>query len=112
MLYSYLDEDYSLMYVTCSKLDEAKEIAKTLVEEKLAACVSIIPDIISVYRWDGKVHQEGEVLLKIKTRESLFTEVSEKIMELHSATLPEIISVEIQDATDDYKKWLFDETDK
>jgi periplasmic divalent cation tolerance protein len=106
----YLDDEYSVIYITCPSLDEARNIATILVEEKLAACVSIIPEIISTYRWDNKIQAYSETQLMVKTKASLFSELSVRVKELHSATLPEIIEVSIIQATNEYKMWLHDET--
>ena len=112
MAKSYLDEKYSIIYVTCSELKDSAQIGLTLLYEKLAACVTVIPSTISIYRWKDNIQQDSEVQLVIKTRSSSFSEVSKLIKELHSAELPEIIAVEITQATDEYKKWLYDETNK
>ena len=110
MQLGYINEDCSVILVTAPAIDDARLIAKTLVEEKLAACVSIIPETISTYRWQGKVEEYSEVTLIIKTKDNLFEEVVDRVKKLHPATLPEIISARIDQITDDYKVWLFDET--
>lgn len=110
MLQNYLSEDYTVIYVTVPMLDTARDIAKTLVEEKLAACVSIIPQIISTYRWQNKIEEYSESKLFIKTKTALFDQIATRVKQLHPATLPEIISIKIDRATDEYAMWLFDET--
>jgi periplasmic divalent cation tolerance protein len=105
----FVEDSYIIVFITIPSLEEAREIAKALVEERLAACVSIIPQIISTYRWQGKVAEYSEVELLVKTKSELFEKLSDKVKKIHSATLPEIISVRMDKATDDYKMWMFDE---
>lgn len=108
--YNIVGDEYSVIYITCPSVDEARTIAKALVEERLAACVTIIPEIISTYRWEGKVQEYSEAKLMVKTRSAYFEKIATKVKALHSATLPEIIEVLISQATSEYKMWLFDET--
>jgi len=110
MLQNYLSEDYSVIYVTVPTLENARDIARVLVDERLAACVSIIPQIISTYRWQEKIEDYSESKLMIKTKTALFDKVATRVKQLHPATLPEIISVKIDNATSEYTMWLFDET--
>jgi periplasmic divalent cation tolerance protein len=105
----FVEDDYIIVFITVPALEEAREIAKVLVEERLAACVSIIPQIISTYRWQGKVTEYSEAKLLVKTKSELFEKLSNRVKKMHSATLPEIISIRVDKATDDYKMWMFDE---
>ncbi len=84
--------DISVIMVTAGNGDEALIIARTLVEEKLAACVQIIPRIRSIYRWKGEICDEEEYLLIMKTRQALFPALQNRIRKLHSYEVPEIIS--------------------
>ncbi len=85
-------------------MDEAKKIAKALIEEKRAACVNIVPKVVSLYVWDGKLCEDEEVLLIIKAVE--FEPVRQKIKELHSYEVPEIIALEIKEAEKSYLEWM------
>lgn len=98
--------DYLQVSTTAATADEAERIAAVLVEQRLAACVQIIPQLRSVYRWQGKVEQANEWLCLIKTRRSLFDEVEAEIRRLHSYDCPEIIAVTIERGNEDYLRWL------
>jgi periplasmic divalent cation tolerance protein len=96
----------TVVMVTASSQTEAEKIAKELVEGRLAACVSIIPNMRSIYTWEGKVEVSEELLLIIKTKIELFEQLKETIKGLHSYKIPEIISLPITHALDDYVKWI------
>jgi periplasmic divalent cation tolerance protein len=95
-----------IVLTTAGSQDEAKKIAHALVERKLAACVNIIPQIESIYRWQGKVENATEWLLVIKTKSSAFAQVRDAIRELHSYELPECLLLEIPDGSTDYLSWI------
>lgn len=99
-----------VVFITASNEDEGANIAKTLVEERLAGCVNIVKDIRSIYRWEGKTEDEKEVLMIAKTQKSLFTKLSQRVRELHSYTVPEIIAMPVVEGSEDYLKWLKDIT--
>ena len=86
--------------------DTATRIAEALVTEQLAACVNIIPAIQSVYRWEGAVEHDEELLLLIKTSSAIWSRLEERILVLHPYELPEIISVRIQDGNKNYLNWI------
>src|SRR5215469_2637534 len=95
-----------LVLTTAGSKQEAEKIAYTLVERNLAACVNIVPQITSVYRWQGKVERAQEFLLVIKTTAEAFERVSQAIRESHSYELPECISLAIDGGSVEYLKWL------
>ena len=97
-----------LRIALCTVPDEttAGKIADTLVSEKLAACVNIIPSIVSVYRWKDAVEHSQELLLLIKTSESVWPMLEVRILELHPYELPEIITVPIHTGQTDYTQWI------
>ena len=100
-----------VVFITVSNENEAANIARALVEGKLAACVNIVRNLRSIYRWQGKIEDEPEVLMIVKTQKKLFNRLSRKVRELHSYTVPEIIALPIVDGSEDYLKWLKEVTD-
>ena len=100
---------YHLIYITAKDKEEARKIGKTLVAEKLAACVNIHP-IKSIYRWQGQVQEEGEVALFAKTKVELADEVIERVKELHSYEVPCIVCYPIEKGYPDYLKWIEEST--
>lgn len=95
-----------VVYITAPNEDEAARIAKALLETRLAGCVNIIRNIRSIYRWQGRIEDEPEVLMVVKTQKSLFEELSKKVRELHSYSVPEIIALPIVEGPQDYIRWL------
>ena len=104
--------DISLVLVTTGSEEEAAKIGRTLVEEKLAACANIVPHIRSIYRWKGKIHDEQEALILIKTRTSLFSALRNRIRELHGYEVPEIIASPISQGLQEYLDWVVTETEE
>ncbi|MCD6488483.1 MAG: divalent-cation tolerance protein CutA [Desulfurococcales archaeon] len=97
-----------VVFITTPTKEEAENIARKLVEEKLAACVNIIGGIKSLFWWEGKVDEANEFLLVIKTRSSVFKELVKRVKELHSYSVPEIIALPIIAGSTSYLKWLED----
>jgi periplasmic divalent cation tolerance protein len=95
-----------LVLTTAGSREEAQRIARALVERRLAACVNIVAQIESIYRWKEKIEQAEEWLLLIKTTTSAFEHVRDAIKELHSYQLPECICLDIEDGSAEYLKWL------
>lgn len=103
-----MTNDGIIVLCTCSGREEAGRIAHALVEARLAACVNILPEIESVYRWQGQIETAGEVLLLIKTLPSRFAELRDRIVALHSYEVPEILAVPIAAGAENYLNWLAD----
>ncbi|XP_056011714.1 protein CutA homolog isoform X2 [Ostrea edulis] len=87
--------DYSVAFVTIDKMEIAKKLAAGLVKEKHAACVNIIPGLISVYEWEGKINEDPELLLKIKTATSKVDDVIKYVRENHPYDVAEVISFKV-----------------
>jgi len=100
----------SIILATYPDKEAAKKVAGLLVEERLAACVQIFP-IESIYSWEGKIFDENEIMLFIKTKVSLFKKVSAFIRKNHSYEVPEIIQIPITDGLPEYLKWIGDNVD-
>lgn len=95
-----------VVFVTVDKKELADKIAETLVTENLAACVNILPQIESVYRWEGKLCRDSELLLIIKTDLACYLRLEEKVKELHTYTTPEVIALPITQGSISYLSWL------
>ncbi|HYM78340.1 MAG TPA: divalent-cation tolerance protein CutA [Candidatus Dormibacteraeota bacterium] len=100
--------DKRIVLSTAGSEDEARRIARHLVELQLAACVNIVPQIESVYHWQGRVESNREWLLLIKTTAEKFPGVCSAIRELHSYELPECISITVDDGSPQYLQWISD----
>jgi periplasmic divalent cation tolerance protein len=99
-----------IVLVTAGSEKQALRIARTLVEERLAACVNLVARVRSIYRWRDAVEEAREHLLVIKTRAALYPRVERRVRELHSYAVPEILSVALEAGDQAYVKWLFDST--
>lgn len=97
---------YSIAFVTTPGTREARKIARRLVEEGLAACCNIIPQVESIFQWEGKVEDAAESLMVIKTRKSLQRKIISRVRELHSYDVPEVIFLPLEAGEPDYMKWL------
>jgi periplasmic divalent cation tolerance protein len=97
--------EFIIVFVTVGKKTEAQRIARTLVEESIAACVGIMRQK-SIYQWKGKIVDDNEFLLMIKTKHGHFSKVRDTVLSLHSYEVPEIISIEIQQGHTPYLEWI------
>jgi len=90
----------------------ARDLARPLVEERLVACVNIVPGLTSIYRWEGKVCEDGESLLVMKTRAALMEQLSARIVELHPYDVPEVIALPLSpgEGNPAYLDWLLEQT--
>ncbi|XP_053152928.1 protein CutA isoform X2 [Hemicordylus capensis] len=98
----------SAAFVTCPNETVAKEIARAVVEKRLAACVNIVPQITSIYEWKGKIEEDAEVLLMIKTRSSRISALAEFVRSVHPYEVAEVIAVPIQQGNPPYLQWVRD----
>ena len=103
--------DIIVIYCTVPDKKIAKNITKVIMKHKLAACVSMIEKVHSVFSWDGEICEEKEILMMIKTRRANYGKIKLVIEDLHSYTVPEIIALPIVDCSEDYLKWLVKETE-
>ena len=98
--------DAIIVFMTASNGEEAARLADMLVGAHLAACVQILPEMESVYRWQGKIERAGEILLLAKTTKSKFEELEREVRALHSYDTPEIIAVPVVAGSARYLEWL------
>lgn len=101
---------YILVLCTINSLDSAKQISRKLVEEKLVSCVNIVPNMTSIYSWNNEIVEDSEFLLLMKTKEDLFSELKQRIVQLHEYEVPEIVCFDIKDGLESYLNWIKDET--
>ena len=101
--------DIRIVFVSIPR-EEAKTFARKLVEERLAACVNIVPKMESYYWWDGKVLEDSESLLLIKTTAARFDDLQQYIVDRHPYDLPEIVALPITEGLEGYLKWVAEET--
>lgn len=102
----YQSGTHSVAFVTSPDEKTAKTLAHGLVNNKLAACVNIIPKILSIYEWEGKVNEDSEVLMMIKTTTSKVDDISKYIRDNHPYTVAEVISFPIENGNQPYLEWM------
>ncbi len=100
--------DKRMVLSTAGSEEEARKIARHLVERRLAACVNVVPQVQSIYRWKDKVEEASEWLLLIKTTAQAFDQVRHAIADMHSYDLPECICLAIEDGSPNYLQWIGD----
>ncbi len=103
--------DAIVVFMTAPNREEAGRLAETLVGEKIAACVQILPEMESVYRWQGKIERQNEILLIAKTKLSEFAALEREVQKIHSYETPEIVACPITAGSAPYLKWLSDSVD-
>jgi periplasmic divalent cation tolerance protein len=99
-----------LCFCTCPDAGSAARLADALVDERLAACVNLVPGLRSVYRWQGAIEHSDEVLLLAKTSRDRFDALTARVRELHPHELPEVIAVEVAGGLPAYLDWVVEQT--
>jgi periplasmic divalent cation tolerance protein len=100
----------TLLVLAACPADRALDLGRTLVEEKLAACATVLPGATSVYFWEGKLETAGESLLLLKTRDDLGDALAKRLREIHPYDVPEILLLPARDGNPDYARWVESET--
>lgn len=100
--------EFLVVLTTVERPEDGERLARLLVERELAACVQVLPPMVSVYRWQGKVEQASEVLLLIKTTGAAYPQLEAAIKGNHPYQTPEIIALPIEAGSNDYLSWLAD----
>lgn len=103
--------DMVLALSTAPDAEQAARIARALVDERLIACANLVPGLTSIYRWQGEVQSDAEVLLLMKTRRSLVRRLKERLPQLHPYQVPELVVTEVTDGLEPYCRWVRDETE-
>jgi periplasmic divalent cation tolerance protein len=91
---------------TCATSQEAESLAQLLVEQRLAACVNLVPGVVSIYRWENKIQKDQEILLLIKTDRDRWLELQNFLTQKHPYQVPELISFDVRDGYAPYLDWL------
>lgn len=99
-----------IIFITCANNKEAKQIATSLVKNRLAACVNIVDKIDSIFWWQGKIDRAKEVLLIIKSKKSKLVKIVKLVKSLHSYAVPEIIALPIIAGNKEYLEWIDEST--
>jgi periplasmic divalent cation tolerance protein len=103
---SYTPGEHSIAYITTPDDQTAKKLAHNIISQNLAACVNIIPQITSIYHWEGKINEDSEVLLMVKTKTARIDELSNFVRENHPYSVAEVISVKIDNGNPPYLDWI------
>lgn len=109
---AYAPGENSIAYVTTPNDESAKKIARDVISNKLAACVNIIPNIQSIYEWEGRINEDLEYLLMIKTTTDKIDELSKYVRENHPYSVAEVISVKIENGNLPYLNWIKESVNK
>jgi periplasmic divalent cation tolerance protein len=102
--------DILVVLVTAPSAEKAAELARQLVEERLAACGNVLPGIRSIYRWEGKVQDEPEALLVLKTHRDRFEALRNRVLALHPYQVPEVLALPVEAGNEQYLAWVTGET--
>lgn len=96
----------AISFVTCATKREAERIARTLVRERLAACVNLVPAVASVYVWKGKLRRDAETMLVVKSTRAYSRRLAKRVRELHSYSVPEVVTLRVASGNPAYLKWV------
>lgn len=99
-------EEVLVVLTTWPDVEKARAAARTLIEEKLAACANILPGVESIYRWEGKIETSTEVMMVLKTTIGRYQMLDARILALHSYEVPEIVVLQVTDGLPSYLRWV------
>jgi len=102
-------DDVVTVWMTAPDLDVAESLSRTLVEERLAACANLLPGVVSVYRWEGAMQREAEVMMVLKTTGGRAQELARRAAELHPYEVPEVLTLPVVGGSDRYRAWVAEE---
>ncbi len=92
--------------VTAPDKDTGVSLARSLVAERIVACGNVVPDLVSVYRWEGEVHEDPEVLLVLKTTAERMDALTRRVRELHPYDVPEVLALPVKEGAEEYMEWV------
>jgi len=98
--------DKIIVFSTCSTAEEAAQIARKLIDERLAACVNVTPAVRSFYRWKGSIEQADECMLVIKSSRDLFDRLRAELEKAHTYEVPEVVAIAVVDGSPNYLNWI------
>lgn len=98
--------DYRVLFITVPNIDVGRELARALLEARLAACVNIVPQVESLYWWEGKIQQDGEAMLVVKSQAGALDRLIETVRKNHPYDVPEVIAMPIDKGNPAYLSWL------
>ena len=98
--------EFLVVLVTAPTPERAAELARALVEERLAACGNVVPGVRSIYRWEGKVEDEAEALLVLKTTRARFEALRDRVLALHPYQVPEVLALRVEAGSERYLAWV------
>ena len=99
-----------VVFVTAPSAEKAAEIARVVVEERLAACGNVVPGLRSIYRWEGEIHDDAEALVLLKTTRDRFDALRDRVVALHPYEVAEVIAVRVEAGSAPYLRWIGDMT--
>ena len=100
--------DYIVVLITAPTMADARRIARALVEERFAACVNLVPECRSVYRWEDRVVEESEAMMVVKTARDLFPALAKRVADIHPYAVPEVVGLPLVDVVERYRQFLAD----
>lgn len=101
-----MSEETLVVLVTAPTMEEAAQLGRALVEERLAACANLVPGLRSIYRWQDAIQDDAEVLMLIKTTAASLDRLTQRVVELHSYDTPEVVALPITGGSTAYRQWL------
>lgn len=104
------DKDFFVVLCTCPDVETAQALARQLVESSLVACVNVVPGLRSIYRWNGSVQEDAEVLMILKTTGDRLEVARERLVQLHPYDVPEFVALAVSNGHDSYLQWVVDST--
>eukprot|EP00731_Ephydatia_muelleri_P025932 Em0018g32a len=104
--------NFSVAMVTAPSMEVAQSLSRNIIQRKLAACVNIIPQVVSIYEWQGNIEESSECLMMIKTQSRHIPELTSFVLAHHPYKVPEVISLKISEGNEAYLKWIEQSTQK